>query len=163
MAEVLAKQPRPKGPRLMIVTNAGGPGVLATDALVTAGGELADLSPETRESLDTLLPSHWSHGNPVDILGDADPQRYARAVEVVAKDPNSDGLLVVLTPQAEQLKPYADLGGKPILASWMGGADVAAGETILSQAGIPTFPYPDTAARLFHYMWRYSYNLRGLY
>ena len=171
MAEVLAKQPSPKGPRLTILTNAGGPGVLATDSLVTGGGELAEISPEIIESLNGFLPSAWSHGNPLDILGDAPPERYAKAVEIAAKDPNSDGLLVVLTPQsmtdptqtAECLKPYAKLEGKPILASWMGGSDVAAGENILNRAGIPTFSYPDTAARAFNYMWRYSYNLRGLY
>src|SRR5205085_12367871 len=109
--------------------------------------------------------------NPIDILGDAGPDRYAKAVEIAAKDPHSDGLLVILTPQAmtdptqtaEQLKPYAKLAGKPILASWMGGADVAAGEAILNHANIPSFSYPDTAARMFHHMWRYSYNLRGLY
>jgi acetyltransferase len=171
MAEVLAKQPRPKGPRLTILTNAGGPGVLATDALITNGGELAELSSETVEALNRILPAHWSHNNPIDILGDAGPDRYAKAVEIAANDPNSDGLLVVLTPQAmtdptqtaEQLKTYAKLPGKPILASWMGGADVAAGEAILNRADIPTFPYPDTAARAFNYMWRYSDNLRGLY
>lgn len=171
MAEVLAKQPRPKGPRLMILTNAGGPGVLATDALITAGGELAELSPETVNNLNAILPSHWSRGNPIDILGDASPERYAKSLEIAAKDPNSDGLLVILTPQAmtdatktaEHLKPYARLGNKPVLASWMGGAEVATGETILNAANIPTFPYPDTAARAFHYMWRYTYNLQGLY
>ncbi len=171
MAEVLAKQPRPNGPRLTILTNAGGPGVLATDALISSGGELAEISPETMEALNQLLPAHWSHNNPIDILGDAAPERYAKAVEIVAKDPGSDGLLVVLTPQAmtdptrtaEQLRPYSRIEGKPILASWMGGADVAAGESILNRANIPTFPYPDTAARAFYYMWRYSYNLRGLY
>jgi len=171
MAEVLSKQPRPAGPRLTILTNAGGPGVLATDALIGEGGELAELSQETLQALNELLPAHWSHGNPIDILGDADPERYAKALELAVKDPNSDGLLVILTPQAmtdptqtaEQLKTYAKLGDKPILASWMGGADVAAGTAILNRADIPTFPYPDTAARVFHYMWRYSYNLRGLY
>ena len=171
MAEVLAKQPRPAGPRLTILTNAGGPGVLATDALIGSGGELAGISPQTMEELNHLLPEHWSHSNPVDILGDAAPERYAKAVEIVAKDPCSDGLLVVLTPQAmtdptrtaEQLRPFARIEGKPILASWMGGADVAAGESILNRFNIPTFPYPDTAARAFYYMWRYSYNLRGLY
>ncbi len=171
MAEVLAKQPHPNGPRLTILTNAGGPGVLATDALIGSGGELAGISPQTMEALDQLLPAHWSHSNPIDILGDAAPERYAKAVEIVAKDPCSDGLLVVLTPQAmtdptrtaEQLRPYARIEGKPILASWMGGADVAAGESILNRSNIPTFPYPDTAARAFYYMWRYSYNLRGLY
>lgn len=170
MAEVLAKQPRPKGPRITILTNAGGPGVIATDALISEGGELADLSPSSIEALNGFLPTHWSHGNPVDILGDAEPDRYARTLDVVTKDPNSDGLLVILTPQAmtdptetaERLQPYAQ-SGKPILASWMGGTDVEAGAHILNQANIPAFPYPDTAARLFNYMWRYSYNLRGIY
>src|SRR6516225_1720426 len=171
MAEVLSKQPRPQGPRLTIVTNAGGPGVLATDALITGGGELADLTPETIEAYNAVLPPTWSHNNPVDIIGDASPERYAKALEIAAKDKNSDGLLVILTPQAmtdptriaEQLKPLAKLEGKPVLASWMGGVDVAAGESILNRANIPTFSYPDTAARAFNYMWRYSYNLKGLY
>jgi acetyltransferase len=171
LADVLSKQPRPHGPRLAILTNAGGPGVLATDALIGLGGELAPLSPETMKAFDELLPPHWSHNNPVDILGDAGPQRYAKALEIAAHDPNIDGLLTILTPQAmtdptqtaEQLKPYAKSTGKPVLASWMGGAEVAAGQDILNRAGIPTFPFPDTAARVFFYMWRYSYNLRGLY
>jgi acetyltransferase len=171
MAEVLSKQPSPKGPRLTIVTNAGGPGVLATDALIMGGGELAELSPEAMEAYNAVLPATWSHNNPVDIIGDASPERYAKALEIAAKDPNSDGMLVILTPQAmtdptriaEQLKPLARQEGKPLLASWMGGVDVAAGEEILNRANIPTFPYPDTAARAFNYMWRYSYNLKGLY
>ncbi len=171
MAEVLAKQPRPKGPRLTIVTNAGGPGVLATDALITGGGELSELSAEAMAEYNAVLPATWSHNNPVDIIGDASPERYAKALEIAAKDPNSDGMLVILTPQAmtdptqiaEQLKPLAKQEGKPVLASWMGGVDVAAGEAILNRANIPTFPYPDTAARAFNYMWQYSYNLRGLY
>src|SRR5690606_20499086 len=91
-AEVLAKQPRPQGPRLSILTDAGGPGVLATDALITQGGQLADLADETIAALDELLPEHWSHGNPIDILGDAGPERYARSLEIASKDPNSDGL-----------------------------------------------------------------------
>jgi acetyltransferase len=171
MAEVLARQPSPKGPRLAIVTNAGGLGVLATDALIGSGGELAELSQESMNALNQILPWHWSHNNPIDILGDASPERYFRAVEIAAKDPNSDGVLVILTPQAnsdptrtaEQLKPLARLEGKPILASWMGGPDVATGEAILNRYNIPTFPYPDTAVRAFSYMWRYTYNLRGLY
>jgi acetyltransferase len=171
VAEVLGKQPRPQGPHLAILTNAGGPGVLATDSLIAVGGELAELAPETLAALDAILPREWSHGNPIDILGDATPERYAKAVEITAKDPNTDGLLTILTPQAmtdptqiaEQLKPFAKLDAKPILASWMGGTVVATGEEILNRAGIPTFGYPDTAARIFHYMWQYSYNLRGLY
>jgi acetyltransferase len=170
MAEVLGKQSRPKGPRLTIITNAGGPGVLATDYLITTGGQLAALSKETITALDRVLPPYWSHANPIDILGDAGPERYTQALEIAAHDPNTDGLLVILTPQAmtdptqtaEQLKPYAHVG-KPILASWMGGAEVMAGESILNRAGIPTYPYPDSAARVFSYMWQYSYNLQGIY
>ena len=171
MAEVLGRQPRPKGQRLTILTNAGGPGVLATDALVANGGELAELSPEILKRLNEFLPAHWSHNNPIDILGDADADRYARALEIASQDPNSDGLLVILAPQgmtdplqiAERLKPYAKEYGKPVLASWMGGNTIAAGEAALNSAGIPTFSYPDTAARAFTFMWRYTYNLRGLY
>ncbi len=170
MAEILSKQPRPKGNRLSIVTNAGGPGAIATDALISGGGTLAELAPETSELLNQFLPTQWSHHNPIDILGDASSDRYAQTLEVVANDPNSDGLLVILTPQAmtnptataESLKAYANLG-KPLLSSWMGGAEITAGTQILNQANIPTFPYPDTAVRLFNYMWQYTYNLRGIY
>lgn len=170
MAETLAKQPRPKGNRLSIVTNAGGPGAIATDALISGGGTLSELAPETIQKLNQFLPEQWSHHNPIDILGDASSDRYAQTLEVVADDPNSDAMLVILTPQAmtnptqtaEKLKSYSKLG-KPILSSWMGGAEIAAGTEILNQANIPTFPYPDTAVRLFNYMWRYTYNLKGIY
>jgi acetyltransferase len=171
MSDVLAKQPRPGGKRLCILTNAGGPGVLATDALVAGGGELAELSEETIRAFDAILPQQWSHNNPVDILGDAEPERYAKSLEIAAKDPAIDGMLVILTPQdmtnptqiAEKLKPYARGLGKPLLASWMGGAEVVAGEEILNQAGIPTFEFPDSAVRAFNYMWRYAYNLKEIY
>ena len=171
MAEVLAKQPQPKGPRLTIVTNAGGPGVLATDMLIGSGAQLAELSPETLAALNGFLPPTWSHGNPVDIIGDAKPELYAKTVETVAKDPQTDGLLVILTPQAmtdpvataEQLKPFAHITDKPIIASWMGAGSVEQGEDILNAAQIPTFKYPDRAAKSFYYMWRYSENLRALY
>jgi acetyltransferase len=171
MAEVLSKQPRPRGPRLTIVTNAGGPGVLATDALIATGGQLSVLSPESLHELDGFLSPHWSHANPVDVLADANAERYVKAIEVVSKDPNSDGLLAIIAPQgladptqvAERMKPYAQGSGKPLLASWMGGEGVAEGTALLNTAGIPTFNYPDTAARAFTYMWGYTYNLRGLY
>ena len=171
MADVLGKQPRPRGPRLTILSNAGGPGAIAADALLDARGTPADPSDETIEALDAALPPDWSGGNPIDILGDADPDRYARAVEIAAKDPQSDGLLVVLAPQAmtdptrtaDRLKDYARLRDRPILACWMGGDQVAAGAGILTRAGIPTFPYPDTAARAFAAMWQSGYNLRGIY
>ena len=171
MAEVLAKQPRPKGPRLAIVTNAGGPGVLAADGLLSNGGQLAQLSADSMKALNELLPPHWSHNNPIDMLGDALPERYAKVIDIAAHDPNIDGLLAITCPQgmagptatAEHLKPYARSTGKPVLASWMGGTEVAAGTDILNHAGIPTFQFPDTAARVFCYMWRYTYVLRGLY
>jgi acetyltransferase len=172
LAELLAKQPsRPAGPRLAILTNAGGPGVLATDALVLSGGELASLDPATVAALDAVLPPHWSRSNPIDILGDADPERYGRAIDIALADPNSDGLLVILTPQAMtdptatamRLRELAARSSKPLVASWMGGEEVAAGEDLLNQAGIATNDYPDAAARLFTALWRYSYNLRGIY
>jgi len=171
VSDLLAKQPRPRGPRLTILTNAGGPGVLATDELITNGGALAQLLPATLAALDQVLPPHWSHNNPIDILGDAGPDRYANAARLAMQNPDSDGLLVILTPQAitdptataEQLQAIAKAGSKPLLASWMGGENVAEGEAILNRANIPTFRYPDTAARAFHSTWRYSYNLRGLY
>ncbi|WP_017296968.1 bifunctional acetate--CoA ligase family protein/GNAT family N-acetyltransferase [Nodosilinea nodulosa] len=172
-AEVLAKQPRPRGSRLSIITNAGGPGVLATDALIRAGGTLAELSAASVEALNGALPAHWSHSNPIDILGDAEPARFAQALATTLADPDSDGCLVVLTPQAMTdptqtaqavVETWRSSGStRPILASWMGGAEVDAGEAILNQAGIPTYRYPDQAARLFGLLWQHSYALKGLY
>jgi acetyltransferase len=172
MSEVLAKQPRPRGPRLAIVTNAGGPAAIAADSLVLAGGELGPLAPATVAALAQALPAGGAHGNPVDLLGDADAGRYAAAIEAVSRDPGCDGVLAILTPQAmtdatevaARLKAAARLeGGKPLLACWMGGAAVEAGEAILNEAEIPTFKYPDRAARAFAHMWRYSANLQALY
>jgi acetyltransferase len=176
LGEVLGKQPRPHGPRLMIVTNAGGPGVSATDAVIAAGGELARLSPPLLAALDEVLPANWSRINPVDMLGDADPARYRRVIELVSKDADSDGLLVILTPQAMSKpgetavaltsiydRPAGYPYGKPVLASWMGGAAVAEGTAVLNQANIPTFAYADTAARMFTLMWRYQRRLGALY
>ena len=171
LAEMLGKQPRPLGRRLTIVTNAGGPGVLATDTLVAGGGELAELSADARGSLDAVLPAAWSHGNPIDVLGDATPERYEKALAIAARDPGSDGMLVILTPQdmtdptrtAEALARYGRVEGKPVLASWMGGERVAAGVEILNRAGIPTFAFPDDAARAFCDMGRFADNLRALY
>jgi acetyltransferase len=169
--EVLAKQPRPSGNRLTIVTNAGGPGVLATDALITGGGEVSDISPATMEELNGFLPAAWSHNDPIDIIGDAKPELYARALEVAARDEGSDGLLVILTPQAmtdptataRELIPFAHIEGKPVLASWMGGVDVAEGAAILREAGIPSFEYPDEAVKIFNFTWKLDRNLRVIY
>jgi len=171
MADLFSKQPTPKGNRLTILTNAGGPGVLATDALITNGGQLAKLSDETMNGFNELLPAAWSRNNPVDILGDASPDRYAKALKIAEQDPNSDGLLVILTPQdmtdptqtAEELVKITQDINKPVLSSWMGGQGVAAGSMILNRASIPTFPYPDTAARMFDYMANYGSILARLY
>ncbi len=176
MAEVLAKQPRPRGPRLTIVTNAGGPGVLATDALIMAGGELTPLTDKTMTDLNELLPSHWSHANPIDILGDADADRYENAIKIANNDANSDGLLVVLTPQAmtnptataQRLRellerPPGYAFGKPVLVSVIGGNEVTESIRILNDANIPTFNFSDAAAKTFHYMWRYQKRLQSLY
>jgi acetyltransferase len=171
MAEVLGKQPRPKGCRLAVITNAGGPGVLATDMLVREGGKIAQLSEPSFQKLNALLPKYWSRNNPVDVLGDATTDQFVKTVEIVSADTDNDGILVIVTPQgmtdptsiAKGLEPFRKLAGKPILASWMGASAVADGEAILNAAGIPTFEYPDTAARAFCSMWRYNDNLRMLY
>ena len=170
MADALSKQPRPKGPHLTVVTNAGGPGVIATDALIHEQGKLAELDSETVEALNSFLPAQWSRNNPVDILGDANAEIYAKAVEAAANDPHTDGILVILTPQdmtestatAERIASLRFLG-RPIFASWMGADAVEEGVRILANSGIPTFAYPDQACKTFAAMWRYSYNLKGIY
>lgn len=157
MAEVLAKQPLPTGRRLAIVTNAGGPGALATDALVLGQGELAELSAKTMTDLNALLPAHWSHHNPVDVLGDADAARFATALRIVADDTAVDGVLAILTPQAmthptniaQEVTRIAGQINKPLLASWMGAQSVQEGRGILNAAGVPTYDYPDEAALAF--------------
>lgn len=178
MSEVLAKRKfQPRGNRLTIITNSGGLGVLATDALILTGGRPGELSSDTLTQLDEVLPSDWSRSNPIDILGDADGDRFQKTLEIAVNDPNTDGVLVILAPQgvadptdtAERLKDVVNrlqttpLGHKPILASWVGGAEVLAGETILNRHQIPTYPYPDSAARLFSLMWQHSYCLQGMY
>jgi acetyltransferase len=171
IAEVLANQPRPNGPNLTIVTNAGGPAVLATDALIGGGGRLTSLSDDTMAALSEVLPPVWSHNNPIDIIGDAPPERYARALQIAAADKAADGMLVILAPQgmtdpadtARELLPYAHISGKPVLASWMGGREVADGAALLRRSGVPTFDYPDTAARMFNYLWQSSEAIRLLY
>ena len=171
MAEVLSKQPRPRGPRLAVVTNAGGAGVLATDALLANGGQLAPVSQDTRDALNKFLPKAWSHDNPVDTLGDASPDMYVKALEIVSRDPNCDAVLSILAPQgmtdpersASLLSKAAESITKPLLASWMGGARMQLAANVLNEAKIPTFEYPDDAARSFASMWRYSSNLQALY
>src|SRR5260221_1208215 len=171
MAEVLGKQPRRRGSRLAIVTNGGGPGALAADALIQDNGSLADLSDETIQTLDNFLPPFWSRSNPVDLVGDAKADQYAAAVEALIKDPNNDALLIILTPQAtaeptataQRLKSLISTRQKPIFACWMGGNAVAKAESLLNASGVPTFAHPDATARAFCLMAQYSSNLRALY
>ncbi len=171
MAEVLARQPKPRGPNLAIVTNAGGPSVLATDSAIEHGAKIASLDPKTIEVLNTFLPSAWSHGNPVDILGDADPTRYEKTIQELMKDEAVHGLLVVLSPQdmtdaegtSKALSSFSHNSAKPIITSWMGGASVEKGREILTQQNIPCFQYPDDAAWSFAMMWRDSQLIDALY
>lgn len=171
MSEILAMQPPPAGPNLAIVSNAGGPGVMSADALMIDGGQLAPLSPDTLAALNAALPPFWSHANPIDILGDATPERYRLAVEVCAKDANVQGILVLLTPQAmtdptetaRQLLSFAHQPNKPLLACWMGGVAVREGIDLLNEAGIPTFDAPESAIRAFLHMVQYRRNRELLY
>src|SRR5262249_51569515 len=134
-------------------------------------GQLAGISAETTEALNNILPAAWSHGNPVDTLGDAAPDTYVRALEIVAADPGCDAVLSILAPQgmsepeksAALFSKAAESIKKPLIASWMGGSRMQLAANVLNDARIPTFKYPDDAARSFAYMWRYTLNLRALY
>ncbi len=170
-AQLLARGPRVRGDRLAVVSNAGGPGVMACDALLSRDGTLAQLSASTLQQLDQTLPPSWSHGNPVDVLGDATPQRFARALEIVAADPGVDAILAILTPQAmtdptataSSLVGVARRVRKPILANWMGGRMVREGIDILNTAGVPTAATPNDAVSAFTNLVRYGRNLDLLY
>ena len=169
-AELLAKQSPPRGPRLVVITNSGGPGVMAADAVAEYGLEMSPLREETIESLNRILPPYWSRGNPVDLLGDATAERYARVATCCFRQGDMDGMLVICNPQAmtdpaevaramaESLKdrPY------PVFAAWMGGKDVEEGIEILNQGGIPTYSTPERAVRAFMYLYHYFRNLEML-
>jgi len=161
----------PAGPRLGIVTNAGGPGVIATDALIAQQGELAALAPETLAKLDQDLPPAWSHGNPVDVLGDANSKRIEKAVAAVLADRGVDAVLVIVTPQAmtnpgATARSLAKLAGesrKPLLAAWLGGRAMREGLAVLAEAGIAAYPTPEQAVRAFMTLVAYARNLETLY
>jgi acetyltransferase len=170
-AELLARHPRRAGPRLAIITNAGGPGVMAADALLDRGGILADLSEATIQRLNRCLPEHWSGGNPVDVLGDATQERYEEASRIVLEDEAVDAALVILTPQA-MTRPdptavaigrLAPQTSKPLLAAWMGGPAVENGHRILNDAGIPTYAMPEEAIHAFLHLVSYTRNRRSLH
>ena len=173
-AEVLGTQPLPKGPRLAIITNAGGPGVMATDSLIAQGGKLAKISKKTLDSLNAVLPPFWSHGNPVDVLGDARSERYKAAVEACLNDENIDGILIVFTQQAvsesvEIAKNIVELvraksyQNKTILTSFMGYGAVQEANSILNANNIPTYSTPEQAIRTYMYMYNYQANIDLLY
>jgi len=171
IAELVGRKKVPAGQRLAIVTNAGGPGVMATDALIALKGELAKLTDKTIDELNQNLPEFWSHGNPVDVLGDARPKRYAKAVSIVLEDSNVDAVLVILTPQAmtnpsgtaREISKLAETARKPILAAWIGGGSMIEGIKILSESGIPAYDTPEQAIGAFITLVNYGRNLKALY
>jgi acetyltransferase len=172
-AEVLGMQPLPRGPNLAIVTNAGGPGVMATDALIAREGKLAKLSQKTMERLGDILPHYWSRGNPIDILGDAKADRYRAVIEACLDDGNVDGLLVIYTPQGvtnpyEVAESIVELLkskslGKTVLTSFMGHGEVEEANHILNENDIPTYSTPEQAVKTYMYMYQYKRNLELLH
>src|SRR5512136_314209 len=170
-ADLVGRHKVPTGPRLAVLTNAGGPGVMATDALVASGGTLARLSDATLRELDAGLPPHWSRRNPVDVLGDAKSKLVAKAAQIVLQDPGVDALLVIITPQAmtnptavaREICAQAASTPKPVLAAWLGGAAMREGTNLLNEAGIPTYPTPEQAVRAFMTLVSYARNLEILY
>jgi acetyltransferase len=170
-SSILAKQPRPPGRNIAIITNAGGPGVLATDSVIEKGGALAKLSDETMEKLNKVLPPTWSHGNPVDIIGDGDEERYQKAIEICLEDKNIDGLLILCVPQvvanpdklAERLIDISRKTTRPIITSFMGEASVIHARQILNTNNIPTYDTPDAAVESYMYLYHYERHLAQLY
>ncbi|EAQ80375.1 bifunctional acetate--CoA ligase family protein/GNAT family N-acetyltransferase [Blastopirellula marina] len=170
-AELLASKKLPTGDRLAIVTNAGGPGVMATDMLLEKNGRLAKLAPETTAKLTAFLPAAWSHNNPVDVLGDADPARYAEALKVTLADKEVDAALVILTPQAmtdpigtaREVAQIVQKSPKPVLCVWMGGEMIRAAVNHLDERGVPTFTSPELAVRSFMHLVSYARNREILY
>jgi len=169
-ARALAAHTRPTGNRLTILTNGGGPGVMATDRAVEMGVKLAELGPETMAKLNAALPPTWSHGNPVDIIGDAGAERYRAALSACLEDPGVDGVLVMLTPQAmtrpteaaQAVIEVAKGSSKPVLSCWMGESQVAEGRRLFKEAGIPYFTTPEPAVEVFSYLSAFYENQRLL-
>ncbi|MFZ2087594.1 MAG: acetate--CoA ligase family protein, partial [Desulfobaccales bacterium] len=169
-AEALGKTQRPASGGLGIITNAGGPGVMAIDALAAWQAEPAVLGSDTLSKLSEVLPPFWSHGNPVDILGDATHERYFKTLQVCLQAPELAGLVIILTHQAmtdpvkiaQVIVPEVKKQGKPVLAVWMGGEDVAEGVHILSDGGVPVYETPEQAIDTFMAMFSYTRNLELL-
>jgi len=163
VAQSLSMQEIPQGNRLCILTNAGGPGVIATDAVIERGGKLADLTDKTMTALNEALPSFWSHGNPVDVLGDARADRYEKAIDICIQDENTDALMIIFTPQAmsepvqtsRAVSRIAKKHRKPIFTSWMGAEYVEEGVKMLLKYGIPSYQTPEQAIDAFAFMYKY--------
>ncbi len=170
-AGVLDSKRLPAGPRLAIVTCAGGPGVMATDALIHLGGELAELSEESMKQLNAFLPPYWSKANPVDVLGDATVDRFTKALTICLGDPMVDGVLVIYVPMdsapstqlAQAVVRRANDSGKPVIATWMGAGDVEEGRHIFVENSIPAYDTPEQAVRTYVNMCRYKRHLDQLY
>ncbi|HSG77565.1 MAG TPA: bifunctional acetate--CoA ligase family protein/GNAT family N-acetyltransferase [Burkholderiales bacterium] len=169
-AQALAAHVRPRGDRLAVVTNGGGPGVMAADRAADLGIPLAELAPATLEALKPALPANWSHGNPLDLIGDADAKRYRAAVSACLGDDGVDGVLAILTPQAmtepdaaaAALIEAARGSSKPVLACWMGDEQTAAARRRLAAARIPVFRTPDPAVDMFGHVSAFYRNQRAL-
>ncbi|MBE9529830.1 MAG: CoA-binding protein, partial [Proteobacteria bacterium] len=169
-AELVAKQPKPQGPGLVIITNAGGPGVMAADALAEYGYEPVSLSKETLEKLDAILPSYWSKRNPIDMLGEATPELYRKVVKIGLRAVEVNGILILSAPQAltdtaEAAAALVDLiqdSPIPVITSWIGGTEIQNGRDIFNRAGIPTFDTPERAVRAFMDIYRFSQNIEML-
>ena len=169
-AELTAKQPRPTGSRLAVITNGGGPGVMAADCLSLRGVEPAPLAAETTKQLNSFLPPFWSRNNPIDILGDASADRYSQAINACMESKNFDGIMVIFVPQAltnplEVAQGFTEaLTAKrfPVFTTWMGGSSVEPAVSVMNQKGIPTYDTPEQAVRAFLYMHEYSKNLEML-
>jgi len=163
VATALAMQPIPKGDRVAIITNAGGPGIMTADAVETCGMKVATLHPDTADGLREKLPAAASVANPIDVLGDAGPDRYAMAIKAAQADDSVDAVIVILTPQAmtqptETALAIAECahGEKPLLATFMGGADVIPGREELVAAELPDYPSPERAVAALKAMVDYA-------
>jgi len=169
-AQALASRVRPQGERLAVITNGGGPGVMAADRAADLGIPLAQLAPPTLEALRQALPSNWSHGNPVDLIGDADAGRYRAALKACLDDDGVDGVLTILSPQAmtapeDAARAVIDAArgsSKPVLACWMGEGQVAPARRLLADAGVPVFRTPDPAVEMFAHVSSFFRNQRAL-
>ena len=170
-SSILAKQPRPTGSNIAIITNAGGPGVLATDSIIEKGGKLAKISNETIQKLNAVLPAHWSKANPVDIIGDSDEDRYEKSIDICLDDPNVDGILILCVPQvmanpkklADRIIDISRKTTKPILTSFIGEESVHHARQFLNRNNVPSYSSPDEAVEAYMYLYQYARGLELLY